>query len=206
MTAPRCQVSVDLETLNTSPDAVILTIGAVASCEQTGERRKFYAVCNANAQPGRTVSQSTLKWWDGQSAEARTAFDLAHQPDAPLLSTALAQLTEWLGDLGKTHDVFVWGNGSDFDIAMLNHAYKQISDFVPWNFRRVRDMRTLYDLTLRFGLDIKNGTKRVGTHHNALNDAEFQADVIMESLRQLDLAAQFIRESDAFDAQQEPRA
>lgn len=198
MTRPRAQVALDLETLGTSPDSVILAIGAVAVCEETGERRKFYSICNANAQPGRTISQSTLNWWSGQSDAARVAFDQAHQPEAALLSDVLCALTHWIGELGLTHDVYVWGNGSSFDVAMLEHAYKQSSDFVPWDFRKTRDMRTLRDICLRLQLPIE--VERVGTHHNALDDAEFQANVIMESLRQITITRQFIEESEAFAA------
>lgn len=201
MTRPRAQVALDLETLGTSPDSTILAIGAVAVCEETGQRRKFYSICNANAQPGRTVSQSTLDWWSKQSDAARMAFDEAHKQEAPILSGVLEQLTHWIGELGLTHDVFVYGNGANFDVAMLEHAYKQISDFVPWNYKNVRDMRTLRDICLRLQLPIE--VERNGTHHNALDDAEFQANVIMESLRQITITQQFIEESDAFVADQE---
>ena len=187
MSKPRAQVAIDLETLSTSPAAVMLSIGAVAVCESTGTRLQFYAATSVDSQPGRKTDASTLIWWDKQSTEAHKAFDYAHSEDCPPLSQALDQLTDWLGKLGETHDVYVWGNGADFDIGILNHAYKEISNFVPWDFRKVRDMRTLYDLTLRFGLTIS--VPRVGTHHNALDDAQFQADVIMESLRQLEAIA-----------------
>lgn len=190
----RCQAAADLETLGTSADSVILSIGIVAVCEATGASLKFYSGCSIESQAHRTISQSTLKWWEGQSAEAREALDYAKSPECPSLAQALDSLTAWLGKLGETHDVYLWGNGSDFDVAMLNHAYKQISDFVPWNFRNARDMRTLYDITLRFGMDIRGNAARVGTHHNALDDAQFQSNVVMESLRQIDLAAKFLRE------------
>lgn len=193
MANKRCQVSLDLETLGTSADSVILSIGAVATCVATGERIKFYAACSVESQSNRQISQSTLRWWEGQSAEAREALDFAKSDDCPSLQDSLNRLADWLGLLGQTHDVYVWGNGSDFDVAMLNHAYKQISDFVPWNFRHSRDMRTLYDITLRFGLDIRSNIPPVGVAHNALDDAEFQANVIVESLRQIDLAAEFLR-------------
>lgn len=188
MSNPRCHVAIDLETLGTSPDSVILAIGAVAICAETGNKVSFYSICNANAQPGRTVSQSTISWWSQQSAEARVAFDLAHEQEAPLLANVLAELTDWLGTLGKTHTVYVFGNGADFDNALLNHAYQQISNFVPWNFRNNRDMRTLRDVCLLLGLEpqIKQNVQRAGVHHNALDDANFQADIIMASYQALE--------------------
>lgn len=195
----RCQVALDLETLGTSPDSIILSIGAVAVCETTGERRKFYSPCSIESQDNRTVSQSTLRWWEKQSDEARKALDDARAPDCTTLQQALTQLTNWIGELGQTHDVYVWGNGATFDISMLEHAYKQISDFVPWDFRKTRDMRTLYDITLRLGMDIN--VPRAGVHHNALDDAEFQANVVMESLRQITILRQFDDESAAYEAE-----
>lgn len=188
MSKPRAEVAIDLETLSTSPAAVLLSIGAVAVCAATGQTIKFYAATSVASQPDRKTDASTLDWWSKQSAEARVAFDYAHSDDCPPLTNALTQLTNWLGKLGETHDVYVWGNGSDFDIGILNHAYKEISNFVPWDFRKVRDMRTLRDICLRLGLEdqIKASVPRVGVHHNALDDAQFQADVIMESLKAIE--------------------
>lgn len=188
MSKPRAHVAIDLETLSTSPAAVLLSIGAVAVCAATGQTIKFYAATSVASQPDRKTDASTLDWWSKQSAEARVAFDYAHSDDCPPLTNALTQLTNWLGKLGETHDVYVYGNGADFDIGILNHAYKEISNFVPWDFRKVRDMRTLRDICLRLGLEdqIKASVPRVGVHHNALDDAQFQADVIMESLKAIE--------------------
>lgn len=182
MTRPAVNIAIDLETLSTSPAAVILSIGAVAIDQDTGVKHKFYSPCSRASQAGRKIDMSTLDWWSKQSAEARTALDQAEAPDCTSLFDALTALTNWIGALGEDHDVYVWGNGANFDVAILEHAYKERSDFVPWNFRKVRDMRTLYQITLLFGLDIKGTAPRVGVHHNALDDAEFQADVVDRSL------------------------
>lgn len=190
MPNPKAHVAIDLETLSTSPAAVILSIGAVAMSEGGDLLCEFYSVCSiASQRETRQIDKPTLDWWEKQSSDARTVLEQANEPSSPALATVLAQLTDWIGDLGEDYELFVWGNGAAFDVAILEHAYKQISPFVPWNFRNVRDMRTLYDLTLRFGLDIKDKAPRVGTHHNALDDARFQAGVIIESLRQLQTLA-----------------
>lgn len=193
-TRPNLHVSIDLETLSTSPAAVILSIGAVAFCEDTGRTASFATVVSVDSQDDRQIDASTLRWWEQQSAEARIVLDLAKEADAPPLRHALDLFTDWIGSFGATHDVHVWGNGSDFDVAILAHAYKSFSPFVPWHFKKARDMRTLYDVTSRFGLDIRSYTPRVGTHHNALDDAQYQANIIHESLRQIGLIARFIRD------------
>jgi DNA polymerase III epsilon subunit-like protein len=204
MSKPNVQVAIDLETLSTSPSGVILAIGAVAICESTGQTVQFYRACSVASQPDRKQDASTLQWWSTQSPAARVAFDFAHSDQAPTLRQSLDDLTAWLGELGQTHELFVWGNGADFDIGFLNHAYKEISNFVPWNFRNVRDMRTLYDLTKRFGLTIS--VPRVGTHHNALDDAQFQANIVIESLRRLEEDKAFADEADALKAEMEAAA
>lgn len=181
MTQPKCHVSIDLETLSTSPAAVILAIGAVAVCEETGNTVSFYRICSTASQPDRQIDASTLQWWEGQSEEARKVLTEAESVDATPLNDVLDELTDWVGLLGRTHLVHPWGNGSSFDVAILEHAYKSRSPFIPWDFRKVRDMRTLWDLCLRLGINPE--VDRSGTHHHALDDAQFQANIIIASLK-----------------------
>ena len=186
MSLPRCHLAIDLETLATTPDATILSIGAVAICAETGAKRKFYSVVSIDSQTESFRSASTAKWWSEQSGAAREVLDLATGGNAPSISDVLDQLTVWVGELGQTHTVYPWGNGATFDITILEYAYHKYGGSAPWNFRNVRDMRTLYDITLRFGINARDNIERVGTHHNALDDAQFQAAIVVESLKQLD--------------------
>lgn len=188
MPAPKVHVAIDLETLSTSPAAVILAIGAVAMAEDGDTLADFYSVCSIASQQDRQIDKSTLDWWERQAADARSVLDHANEPSSPSIDDALGELTRWLGDLGEHFNIFVHGNGAAFDIAILEHAYKQRSPFVPWNFRNVRDMRTLRDICLRLGLEpkIKEAAPRTGTHHNALDDARFQARIVIESLKAIE--------------------
>ena len=191
MPNPKAHIAIDLETLSTSPAAVILSIGAVAMAEGGDTLADFYSICSIASQHDRQIDKSTLDWWGKQSSDARTVLEQANEPNGPTLDSVLDELTRWIGELGETHEVIVHGNGAAFDIAILEHAYKQRSPFVPWNFRNVRDMRTLRDICLRLGLEpkIKEAAPRTGTHHNALDDARFQARIVIESLRQLQTLA-----------------
>lgn len=198
MTQPKVHVSIDLETLGTSPASVILAIGAVAICEESEQTARFYAVCSVGSQQDRKIDQSTLTWWEQQSAEARKVLDDANDPAiAEPLEHVLNALSAWIGQLGETHQVFVIGNGANFDVAILEHAYKNISPFVPWAYWNVRDLRTLKDLATRLGVAdaVNTAIPRVGTRHNALDDAAYQAVLAvgyikaMEALRVTDAAA-----------------
>lgn len=181
----KIHVAIDLETLSTQQDATIISIGAVARAEgqPLDDCTKFYAACSTASQADRHVSPSTLKWWEDQSENARESLLFARSDDCPTLEDGLNRLTEWLRKLGEQGEVFVWGNGAIFDIGILEHAYTRHSPFIPWNFRKTRDMRTLYDITSRFQLDCS--VERVGTHHNALDDADYQSRIIMRSLELL---------------------
>lgn len=187
MPLPTLHVSIDLETLSTSPASVILSIGAVAMAENGEEIAQFYSICSIASQQDRQIDKSTLDWWEKQGHDARSVLDAANEPNSPSLYSALDELTRWIGELGEHFDVHVWGNGAAFDIAILEHAYKQRSPFVPWNFRNVRDMRTLRDICLRLGLEpaIKRRVTRAGTHHNAVDDARYQAQIVIASLKEL---------------------
>lgn len=158
---------VDLETLGTTGDAVILSIGAVKFDLEKGtiEKDGFYASVSveSNLARNRRISEDTLIWWFKQEAAAQAVF---HEPKETL-ETALVQLSDWIG----TDDYAVWSNGASFDIPMLEHAYTQHCIEIPWKFWNSRCHRTYRALP---------GAKAVvaqqqGVKHNALADAYNQA-------------------------------
>lgn len=160
-------VMVDLETLGTSADAVIMSIGAVRFDLETGDIDDlgFYASVSvdSNLELKRRVSEDTLLWWLKQSPAAQKVF---HEPKIEL-PEALADFSDWLG----TDDNYMWSNGADFDLPMIAHAYTQARIEVPWKFWNSRCMRTYKNLP---------GAKNIkfdaeGVKHNALSDAVNQA-------------------------------
>lgn len=161
---------IDLETLATTADAVIMSIGAVRfDMDGTVYPATFYASVSvdSNLERGRKISESTLIWWMGQSPEAQRVFN---EPKTPLAS-ALQELAEWV-ERGGT-PVEIWSNGASFDIPMLEHAYTQHDLAVPWPHWASRCVRTYKNLP--GANDIVAGIKIVGTAHNALDDAIHQA-------------------------------
>ena len=197
---PRAHIAIDLETLSTAPNAAIISIGAVAICEATGDKRSFYIGVDQSTQLEHShQSKSTMQWWSGQSGEARVALDYAFDGLAPSINHALGALTDWVMAIGETHnDVFVWGNGATFDITILESAYHNYGGTLPWNFRKTRDMRTLYEITNMFGLadDIRSQVQRTGVHHNALDDADYQARIVITSMQLLRGCASSIKLAD----------
>lgn len=159
---------IDLETLATSTDAAILTIGAVrfdpfAKELQNPEMTKFYVRVDIDScdELGLVTSESTIEWWSQQSQAAQ---DEAFSPDNRIhIREAMTQLYKFCWGSQR-----VWANGSIFDIAICEHIYKKLEKAPPWKFWEVRDVRTAFDLGI-------NPTRPPVLKHHALEDAWNQA-------------------------------
>lgn len=120
-------IMIDMETLSTSADGVIVSLGAVKFDLRTGEvdDAAFYAAVSldSNLELGRRIDESTFSWWQQQSDAARAVFS---EPKSTL-EVVLNDFTEWFGDERQE----IWSNGADFDIPMLAHAYKQLGMTAP---------------------------------------------------------------------------
>jgi hypothetical protein len=160
---------VDLETLGTTADAGILSIGAVSFNLETGEidDEAYYASISieSNMDQGRRVSEDTLLWWLKQSSAAQQVF---HEPKV-ILPEALEEFVEWL-----PKKPFMWSNGADFDLPMLAHAMTQLNIKIPWDFWNNRCVRTYKGLPGAKAVTVL----REGVHHNALADAIHQAKLV----------------------------
>ena len=171
-------VMIDLETLGTTPGCVILSIGAVAFDPMPGEPGdELYVVVNTQSclESGLTMDDATIEWWSQQSAEAKVVLDEA-KTGGEMLDAAMTQLTDYLEALG-IKQVRIWGNGADFDNAILSCCYRAVNQVVPWVPWNNRCYRTLKNLIKGPRL------KREGTYHNALDDAKTQARHAVQLLR-----------------------
>lgn len=166
--------SIDLETLGTRYNAPVISIGVVQFDPDTGKLgATFYREIDIDsAIKAGKVSGSTLAWWAQQTDKARRVFGDKNKVS---LATALDELSTWLRGMAVTPKV--WGNGAGFDITILEHAYENgcVGLKEAWHYTNVRDMRTLVEAAR---LGDAEWPKREGVHHNALDDATYQAKVI----------------------------
>jgi len=162
-------IMIDLETLATTADAAILSIGAVHFDLDAGTvfDQTFYSACSIDSQPGRAISGSTLAWWMDQCKDAKDVFADPHMRE---LEFVLAELDSFMGATPGIHPT-VWSNGADFDLPMLTHAYKQFGWTPPWKPYAGRCYRTYKNLPSAHAIKLE----RTGQHHNALDDAIYQA-------------------------------
>lgn len=166
---------VDLETLGTVPGCVILSIGAVFF-DENGLGAEFYKVINKRSceEAGLLVNQDTVDWWNKQSMDATQVLRDAETS----VDTLASVLEEFNAFIKQDTGVKVWGNGADFDNPILAKAYEAVGvkqGWLPYNGRCYRTLK-----------NIAPGPKlvRVGTYHNALDDAKSQALHAIELFKQ----------------------
>ena len=180
-------VMVDLETMGNTPGCAIVSIGAVVFDEK-GLGAEFYRTIDLEdaVKRGLHLDPSTVKWWVDQNPEAlKQAMKGEYS-----LERALVDFGEWLNEPSRVGSA-IWGNGSDFDNVLLAAAYAAIGKELPWKFYMNKCYRTLK------GFFPKNKLVRVGTFHNALDDAKSQASHAIELLAKINQPAipvQFIGE------------
>lgn len=168
--------SIDLETLDNRYSSAIISIGVQQFDPSTGKLgATFYREIDFDsAIKAGSVSGSTLSWWMTQDIKAKRIFE-KNDKNKVALATALDELRTWMSGLAPVPKV--WGNGSVFDITILEHAHINggVGLTPAWHFTNIRDMRTIVEDAQLGGTE---WPKRVGVHHNALDDAAYQAQVI----------------------------
>lgn len=176
---------IDMETLGVSVTSPIISIGAVFFDPEIGViGETYYRVVKLDSALAHgQIEPRTLSWWMGQSNEARAIFSTT---DAVSLDVVLQQLGEFIRNESNPKTVHVWGNGPSFDNAILAHAYQKMGFDLPWSFRNDRDVRTITDLAKRIKkIDPILLTERRGVHHNALDDALYQANYVSAAYQAL---------------------
>ena len=144
-------IMIDLETLGTTIDSNILTVGALKFDPNEDYRnwtwgdfpkdQVFYRRVDpaTGSNIGLKIDEDTLAWWakqnDDVKAEAFTDED-RHPIDQVFKELYKFCMT------GK----YIWAQGVAFDTVICEQIYKRLERGAPWMFYNLRDTRTLFDL------------------------------------------------------------
>ena len=160
------KIMIDLETLGTKPNSVILSIGAVAF-DENGFYDEFYV--NVDLQSsihyGFDIDASTVYWWLKQDKKAGEVLG----EDKEIFGTALGKFINFI----KLHESDeIWANSPSFDLVMIKNCFSKLGIDDQWGFWLERDFRTFLSLT---------NADRVypAIAHNALEDAKAQAQTLI---------------------------
>ena len=166
----------DIETLSTEPNAVILSIGAIKfnpqilnTPEELNEYTFYRNIEREDSQRYNLhVDLATVQWWAAQHPDAQAALLVDPHP----LKPTIAEFNKWLTDYPRVNRI--WAKDPDFDVVITRSSFKATGfKMFPIPFWLTRSVRTIMDLAYPNGHDAP--TIRIGTHHNALDDCITQA-------------------------------
>ena len=175
-------VVLDIETLGSVNNSVILSVGMVAVDSAHDYTFKeliengYYAKLDVQSQvdSGRKIHKDTVDWWSTQGHEAKHVLKPL---DTDMHWTKLREdMIQWLTKEGvDIHKVRCYSRGSHFDFGILHDLFRitgnATTDELPWRFWNIHDSKTVV-LTLLDKDSWELGVEPEGfIHHNALHDA-----------------------------------
>jgi hypothetical protein len=169
-------IMIDIETLGTKPNSVILSISAVGFDLNTGTTGSIFHQnidINSCIKEGLNISPDTFFWWLNQNKEAQENLT-DHTGDS--LRSSLRRFAIFVNDCFPK-DVNVWGNSARFDLGLLEAAYTACGYKIPWNYYNERDVRTL----VSFKPEIKAQMLFEGTKHYGIDDCKHQIKYCYET-------------------------
>ena len=167
-------IMIDLETLDTSPFCVVLTIGAVIFDPKGDgiiDKIDLRPSIEEQLAMGRIINDETVKWWGHQSEAAQ--HEALGDHDRIPFKEAMEKLHKFCWNRGKP-----WSHGAAFDVVAMETSWTSLGMQAPWDFYKVRDTRTLFDVT---GVNLKDGG--YVTTHKASEDAARQAFIVQKAYK-----------------------
>ncbi|AUR91799.1 ribonuclease H-like domain protein [Vibrio phage 1.164.O._10N.261.51.A7] len=168
-------VMLDIETLGSKTNSVILSIGACYFDLLTGEIGDTLNIpvsAESCVSAGLDIDASTVLWWMNQHKDAQDKITEGQKKAMPL-GGALNSLSGFINS-----DAQVWGNGATFDNVIIKNAYEKMHMDAPWKFWNDRDVRTIVELGYQIGFNPKRDMPFEGVRHDALADAVHQAKYV----------------------------
>lgn len=181
--AKTIHVMLDLETLGTQPGCMILSIGAATFLTSTPER--YYQVIQEDQTLMDDPDPDTVAWWKSKSEAAqKEVFNNEYVID---ICTALTLFAEWLDAMKPTTEspIIIWGKGANFDEPILREAFRRYSIPYPISGKHSMCFRTLELIGKMAGIIPPDF---IGDRHNALADAEHQAQYAEKIFDDLEIA------------------
>lgn len=186
MTTNPPSILFDFETVDVRPTAIVLDLAAVVFHEKNidtftdlinSPKRMFRVKFDVRTQKGRTVDQSTLVWWSGQSDSAREVFEPSSADVS--LHDGIVAFKEFCVSSGiDPKNSLAYVRGASFDFSILANIMRTVfgatQDDFPVAFWQQRDVRTaiafaMLDPNLR-KLPVPKGLFEGFVKHNSVHD------------------------------------
>jgi len=155
-------ITFDFETCSLAPTAAVMSIGAVA-WDRYNESDPFIVdedsgdidpttVFSAHIDlrtsfvDGFTFDQSTADFWARQNDKAKSAL-IACDDALDTIENIITEFFGWIKEMKEAYgvsEVYLWSQGSDFDIAILKNICHKYNLTIPIEHTNFRDHRTFY--------------------------------------------------------------
>lgn len=156
---------IDIETLGTGNNAVMIQLGACYFDRRTGKIGDTF--CRSinrekSTAAGFEEDQSTIDWWSRQD---QTIFqEIISSRESP------KQVMNAFRSFADRKNVKFWSHAT-FDFVIVQNHFKKLG-IKPLPHGKARDIRTLVDIS-GINLSLYNWGKKT---HNALDDCKFQVE------------------------------
>lgn len=164
---------IDIETLATTPEAVVLSVGACKfdpfSNSMPGDRRLWKPSLEEQFELDRKTCDKTLEWWAKQDKEIL---------DRALSEEGRISLTDFFGYLNKylVGVDKIWCQGPQFDMVILENLYRMRDHHYNWAYWQICDSRTIFNMMP------EDPRKEIQTDaHDAAADAYYQAVCVQKT-------------------------
>lgn len=178
---PADDIVIDIETMSTGNDAVIVSIGALVF-NRADTPGKFIdqieMKIDVENQVGRVVDPSTVLWWMRPDMEDARKAAFTKMDRRLRLGLALKNLDDFIAK-HKINEC--WGCSPSFDMSILQHAYRQHKQEFPVPFWKWSCIRTVESFFYGKNTRKPGGENWLdGTAHDALDDCKMEAQVIQK--------------------------
>lgn len=178
-------IMLDIETLGTSCNSAVIQVSMVRFNEagEMGETLSIKIDANEQIQMGAESSEETITWWKNTNTalfESLTTGD-----DVLSVKDALNKITAFVYASDK-----IWSH-SYFDATILSNLYRLAKIQVPWDYKKIRDIRTLTDLS---NIDLSKFDWQKEKTHDSLDDCRFQIKYCSYALQLIRLYTKIAQE------------
>jgi len=165
---------IDIETLDTAPTSVVLSVGAVKFDpfkQEPHTKTLWRPNIDEQVKLGRTMSDDTLRWWSQQEKHIQ---DTTFSDDNRITVEQLFKnLNKYLVGVDR-----IWAHGPQFDMVIIEDLYAQHNHHRGWAYWQIMDSRTLFNI---MPVDPRKGVQQ--NLHSADDDAYWQAVCVQEAYK-----------------------
>jgi len=164
----------DLETIGNSSQAVITSL-AIVNIEDPKEFINIEGISiDDQLAQGSKINGDTLRWWSTQ--------DLSLFKSQLTNEVSLAATVQHTAQFLNNYQT-IWAKGASFDFPILKYMLGSLPQHPMNHWGKYRDFRTMYQMYPDPALK----PVREGSAHNALSDALFQSEHLMNIIKAYNL-------------------